>query len=216
MYTSDMKPIKIRQYLLLICLACMMQGGFAQTASFYDSEFLQLRQTMPIKLPQYRVRFQKYGPYLGVQRGAYTIAELGVEKQFKRVKLVRPVTHAFHTGFNYNFKYNVLGYDFGYWFQVGRLDLTYGANAYMRTDFNETRFGLGPVVGFKLFQFHLQTGYHFLTPATHFEETNAFFISLRLVLVNNRKLDIERVDKKKKDKSKSKDKDKKGGFFSRD
>ena len=207
MFTSNMKPIKNRLCLLILILSCTLSGVSAQITSFSGNS---LDNALAAKFPRYNIKFRKYGPYIGVQRGAYTIGECGVEKQFKRVKLVHPVTHAFHTGFNYNFKYNVLGYDFGYWFQVGRLDLTYGANAYMRTDFNETRIGLGPVVGFKLFQFHLQTGYHFLTPATHFEETNTFFITLRLVLINSRKIDIERIDKPKKDKEK--DKEKKGLF----
>ncbi len=171
----------------------------AQTAGFLSNEKLPLKGL--------DISLKKSGPYFGLQRGKYLIAEFGGEVQFKKVKLVRPVTHAFHTGFNYNFKYNVLGYDLGYWFKVGRLDLTYGANLVMRTDFNETRLGIAPVVGFKLFQFHLQTGYHFLTPARTFTETNTFFVSLRFVLMSKRDIDIDR-DKKKKDKDKDK-----GGLF---
>jgi hypothetical protein len=147
--------------------------------------------------PAPKIHFNRFGPYVGLQRGRYTVLELGAEKQFNRVKLIKPHTHAFHMGFNYNFKYNVLGYDLGYWYQRGRLNLTYGANLIMRTDFEETAIGVAPVIGFKLWQFHLQTGYHFLT-SHHFEETNTFFVSLRFVLVNDRDIKIDRKKKKKK------------------
>lgn len=207
MFIRNMKRIKIKLtftllFLLLVLVAQAQTAGYLSNANF------------PLKKDWLDVHVRKSGPYLGAQRGKYLIAEIGGEVQFKKVKLIRPVTHAFHTGFNYNFKYNVLGYDLGYWFKVGRLDLTYGANLVMRTDFNETRLGVAPVVGFKLFQFHLQTGYHFLTPARTFTETNKFFVSLRFVMISKRDIDIDRNSKKKKDKEKGKDKDK-GGLFKR-
>ena len=138
------------------------------------------------------ITIRKSGPYLGIQRGKYTILELGGEMQWKQVKLKSPLTHAVHTGFNYNFKYNVLGYDLGYWVKPSRLGLTYGGNLVLRTDFNENRVGLAPVLGYKLFGFHLQTGYHFLSRAASFTETNGFFVSLRFVLINNRDVDVDR------------------------
>lgn len=190
--------------LVTILLFMVSASAISQELSFYNNTNFPLKKDSWID-----VRFKKSGPYIGVQRGEFTVIEIGGEKQWKKVKLIRPVTHALHTGFNYNFKYNVLGYDFGYWFQVGRLDLTYGANLIMRTDFNETRLGAAPVVGFKLFQFHLQTGYNFMTPTTASEamKTNSFFISLRWVLISKRDLTIERKGKK--------DKEKKGGLFKR-
>ncbi len=138
------------------------------------------------------VRIAKYGPYIGLQRGAYTVLELGAEYQWKRLKLIKPVTNAVHMGFNYNFRYNVLGYDVGYWFKRGRLNLTYGINLNYRTDFTYDRFGFSPVLGYKLFQFHLQTGYHFLTRSGDFTQTNSFFISLHWVLIQDRDLNIRR------------------------
>ena len=141
------------------------------------------------------VRVSKYGPYIGLQRGKYTILELGGEYQWKKLKLVKPHTNAIHLGFNYNFKYNVLGYDLGYWFKKGRLDLTYGVNLNYRTDFTHNRVGLSPVIGYKILQFHLQTGYHFLTPSPNFTETNTFFISLHWVLIKNRDVKVKRKDR---------------------
>lgn len=143
---------------------------------------------------------RKSGPYLGIQRGKYTIMELGAEMQWKKVRLKTAQTHAVHMGFNYNFKYNVLGYDLGYWVKPSRLGLTYGGNLVLRTDFNETRVGFAPVVGYKLFGFHLQTGYHFLTRSSTFTTTNGFFVRLRFVLINDRDVDIDRKKLFKKSK----------------
>lgn len=145
-----------------------------------------------LSVPLMDIKVRKSGPYVGIQRGKYTILELGAEMQWKQVKLKQAVTQALHTGFNYNFKYNVLGYDLGYWIKPSRLGLTYGGNLVMRTDFNENRVGFAPVFGYKLVGFHLQTGYHFLSRSAYFTETNGFFISLRFVLINNRDIDVDR------------------------
>lgn len=160
--------------------------------------------TNPFKKKGLDVTVIKTGPYFGLQRGKYTILELGVERQWKNIKLKTAKTQALHMGFNYNFKYNVLGYDIGYWNKPSRIGLTYGGNLVMRTDFDETRIGIAPVLGYKLYGFHLQTGYHFLTPATDFIETNRFFVSLRFVWINDREVDF---DRNKKNKKKKDDKD---------
>ena len=139
-----------------------------------------------------KISFKKSGPYMGVQRGLYTILEMGGEYQWKRVKWIKPITHAAHFGVNYNFKYNVIGLDAGYWFKLGRLDFTYGANLVYRSDFEAKSTGISPVIGYKVLQFHLQAGYHILTKPRHEFETNTLFISLRFVLVNNRDIEVKR------------------------
>jgi len=140
------------------------------------------------------VSIKKTGPYVGLQRGKYTVLELGAERQYKQIKLKTARTHAFHMGFSYNFKYNVLGYEAGYWIKPSRIGLTFGANLVFRTDFDRSRIGIAPVVGYKLFGFHLQTGYHFLTGSNSFE-TNTFFVSLRFVLIRDRDVDMKRKKK---------------------
>ena len=116
----------------------------------------------------------------------------------EKSKIIIILNQALHMGINYNFKYNVLGYDLGYWIKPNRIGLTYGANLVLRTDFNKTRIGFTPVIGFKLVGFHIQTGYHFLSRSLNFTETNTFFISLRYVLINDR--DVQ-VNKRKKSNS---------------
>ena len=151
-------------------------------------------EVFPRRIP--KINMTKSGPYLGIQQGKQMILELGGERQWKQVKLVKPNTQAASIGGNYNFRYNVIGFDLGYWFKRGRLDFTYGARVVYRSDFESNSFGIAPVVGYKILQFHLQAGYHFLTKPKYQFETNTLFVSLRFVLINNRDLDIKREKKK--------------------
>lgn len=137
------------------------------------------------------IDLKKFGPYLGLQRGKYSSLEFGVEYQLKELALFLPETHALHGGFNYDLSNNVLGYEAGYWFKKGRLNLSYGANLIFRTDYSNNAFGLSPLIGFKLAQFHLQTGYNFLPSAPDNMMVNRFFISLRFVIVQKWKLSLD-------------------------
>ena len=146
------------------------------------------------------LELKQTGPYFGLQKGKYLIAEFGVERQWSQIRLMSKKTHALHGGFNYNFKYNVLGYDIAYWYRGSRVGLTWGGNVCVRTDFSNTRVGIVPTVGYKVWQFHLQTGYHFLTPITDANEfeTNGLFVSLRFVLINDREFEWKRKEKDNK------------------
>ncbi len=138
------------------------------------------------------INVRKSGPYVGLQKGLYTVVELGGEYQWKKLKWIKPFTNALHVGMNYNFINNVIGYDFGYWCKAGRLDLTYGANVCYRSDFTHSQIGFTPVIGFKFTQLHLLTGYHFLTVSKTPIMTNTLFISLRFVMINKRKVDFDK------------------------
>jgi hypothetical protein len=142
-----------------------------------------------IDMPNVKVR--KSGPYVGAQRGKYWMGELGAEFQWKQVKLVTAVTQSVRTGFNYDFNQNILGYDLGYWIKPSRLGLTYGGNLIFRSNFNQNRVGFAPVIGYKLFGFHLQTSFNFLSAAASFKNTNTFFVSLRFVMINQRDIKID-------------------------
>ena len=154
------------------------------------------------KDPLVKVSVRKSGPYFGIQQGAYTFGELGGEMQFKRIKLKNPTTHAINAGALYNISNNVLGFNTGAWRKPGRFDFTYGINLAYRTDFDQHRFGGGPVVGYKVFGFHVLAGYDFLSNGATFTETNNLYLSARFLLVNERKTTWEW--RKKEDKKKSK------------
>ena len=166
---------------------------------FASASFAQLAPQQYFKRDKghkIKINVKKFGPYFGLQRGKFTIAEVGVEYIWKKIQLSTAKTNGINAGFNYNFLHNVLGYDVGYFIKPTRVGLTYGASAVMRTDFDETRVGIAPVIGYQFSLFHLQTGYHFLTKASHDIQTNSFFVSLRLVLINNRNIEVKKGNKK--------------------
>ena len=132
---------------------------------------------------------KKLGPYFGIQQGRYTVGEIGMEFQHKDIRLKKPKTNAFHLGLGYNIPNNSLQINGGYWHKPSRFDLTYGVDICMRSDFDTERFGISPVVGYKVLGFHIRAGYMFLTSSETFTETNQLFVNLRFTLVNNRDFD---------------------------
>jgi hypothetical protein len=165
---------------LTILFLLLLASSFAQNLS------------AGFKFPSYDIDIHKFGPYIGIQRGKFSSIEFGAEYQFKEVKLIRPITQAAHFGFNYNLYKNVLGYDLGYWIKQGRLNLSYGANIIYRTDYNKGYIGIAPVLGYKLAQFHLQTGINLLPVSAYNLAINKFFMSLRFVLIQHRNMTIEK------------------------
>ncbi|MFN5416531.1 MAG: hypothetical protein ACK5B9_05700 [Flavobacteriia bacterium] len=139
-----------------------------------------------------KVKSQKSGPYIGYQRGKYDLIEFGAEMQFKKIKLKNPIVNGYRFGTNYAIKENVLGFDLCYWRQEARLGLTYGAILSHRTNFEVSRIGIAPVIGFRFLQFHLQTGYTFYSSAHNFDNINRYFIALKFTIINNRDIDIKK------------------------
>ncbi len=140
----------------------------------------------------FNINLHKFGPYIGLQRGAFTSIEFGAEYQLKTLAWIKPTTQSVHFGFNYNLFHNVLGYDVGYWMKRGRFNLSYGANLIYRTDYSRSSIGFTPLIGFKFSQLHLQTGYNFLMTTLPPKAVNGFFISLRFVFIQNTKIDINK------------------------
>ena len=138
----------------------------------------------------------KTGPYVGVQSGRYYAGEVGMERQWKEGKLIGPNTHALHFGVNYTYDFTrfnpILGYDLGYWFRDNNIGMTFGGTICMRSNFQDYRFGITPTLGYKIWQLHIQTGYHFLYPFYAFDnstfDSNTLFLSVRFVLVNDREV----------------------------
>lgn len=147
----------------------------------------------------FEISVRKSGPFLGVQRGKYTVMELGGETVWKQIRLKKPLTQAIHANFNYNFKHNVMGFDAGYWVRPHRFGLTYGGSLVHRTDFTHHKFGFAPAIGYKILMLHLRVGYVFIPRPLDFE-TNTLFISLRLGIINDRDVDFvwNGFNKKKK------------------
>ncbi|PKR81978.1 hypothetical protein CW751_01170 [Brumimicrobium salinarum] len=147
------------------------------------------------KKPLIQPSVRKLGPYFGIQQGRFTVGEIGMEAQFKNIRFKKPKTHGVHGGLEYNIPNNALGFNLGYWHKPSRVDLTYGVDLAVRSNFETERFGFSPVIGYKLFGFHLRAGYMFLTPSETFTKTNSLFINLRFILVNNRKFRLNKRNK---------------------
>lgn len=142
------------------------------------------------------VKITKSGPYIGLQYGKYKNLELGYELQRKAVKLVKPTTHALNIGADFNLNQGILGFNLGYYQKEGRIDFTYGASLLYRTDFEHTRFGVSPFIGYKLYGFHLQAGVNLLTPNENFTNNNIIYASMRFVVIKNRSYDWRKREKK--------------------
>lgn len=166
---------------VLIFVSCFLISGFGQESIFNRKK----------KDPLVKMDVKKNGVYVGLQQGIYTFAELGGEFQYKRIKLKDPFTLAASFGAEYNYTHNTLGFNAGAWKKPGRFDFTYGLNLVYRSNFEQNKLGVGPVLGYKIFGLHLQTGYIFHTPASDFITHNDLFITARFLFVKNSDRNIQ-------------------------
>ena len=140
-----MKKIKAVSFILLLVVTA---------TTMYSQSILSAQNS---NFSSLGIDLEKFGPYLGLQRGKFSSLEFGVEYQLKELALFKPETQAVHAGVNYDLSNNVLGYEAGYWFKKGRMNLSYGANLIFRTDYSTNALGISPVVGFKLAQLSSST-----------------------------------------------------------
>lgn len=196
-----MNPSKSKRlFIMLISGLCFFslpcEMAFAQDKPWYSLKKDDKKE------PLLKISVRKRGPYFGLQQGAFTFAELGGEMQWKQVKWKKPTTYALNAGALYKLTNNVFGFNAGAWRKHGRFDFTYGVNLAYRTDFQYNSFGLGPVVGYKVWGFHFLAGYDFLSQRKYFREANTLYVAARFLLVSERKSTWEwrkRENKKKKD-----------------
>ncbi len=158
----------------------------------YAPKTFEVLEPMSTNESMFKIETRKFGALLGIQRGKFTMFELGVEKQWKTVKLAHPPTIALNGLMHYNFKENVLGYKVALWSKQGRIALSYGVELAYVTDFDQGRFGGGPQIGLKLLGFHLVNGYNFMTKADGFDTYNPIYVSLRYFFINKRKVSVEK------------------------
>lgn len=133
---------------------------------------------------------KKKGIYIGYERGLYDVVGFGGELQRKKMAIKGAKIDAFSLGFNYNFKNNILGYDFSYWHKDGIIGLTYGADVVAISDFKAFNFGVSPTIGFRFSGFHLQTGYKFMAKKSGLNSNN-LFIRLRFTIHKSTERDLK-------------------------
>lgn len=149
--------------------------------------------------PKLDITTTKTGLIIGYQQGQFSGVELGMERQWKQLKLKKPRTLAVTANAEYLFQTNNLAFRAGPWVKFGRMDFTYGADLLVASDFENTRIGASPNIGFKLIGFHVLAGYNFISQRDSFNH-NSLHLSIRYFLSKSRSFDIERSNKKKKKK----------------
>lgn len=122
------------------------------------------------------------GPYFGLQQGKNWVVELGYERRMKEIKFKNPTSNAFFLGANYDINTLVLGSDLGFWFRPSRIGFTWGGQLAFRTDFEDSKIGFSPTIGYKIWFLHANVGYYFYTSPKTTIPTNQLFLNLRLVL----------------------------------
>ena len=150
---------------------------------------------LSIGRPNFKVYTRSYGSILGFQRGKFTYFELGAEKHWTKVKLIKQKTYSLGANLEYNFKYNTIGYKVSGWMKVGRINLTYGVNLCYFTNFNESRFGGGPAVGFRLLGFHFINGYNFTTGSEELNTFNKLYVTIRYFFPLEKKIKFRKKNK---------------------
>ena len=139
----------------------------------------------------------KFGPYLELEKGRYTLIELGLECQWKKLQLTNSKTHGINFGLNYSLLSGNFGYDLAYWMKPKPLGFTFGGTFSFRSDLNAlSSFGFAPNIGFKFWWLHLQTGYYLWSVAPSKMDTNTFFIGLRFTPITKSKKTLKRGNKK--------------------
>ncbi|MCP4521768.1 MAG: hypothetical protein GY827_08790 [Cytophagales bacterium] len=147
---------------------------------------------MDMRLQKLRIYTQKTGMLLGLQQGKYNFLELGLEHQWKKIKIKKTFTYAVKGNLEYNPFQNVLGYKLGGWTRQGRIALTYGTNFCYFTDFDNEDTGITPAIGLKFLGFHFENGYNIIFGKKTVEDSNSIYISLRYFFTNRRKVKVRK------------------------
>ncbi|WMJ74240.1 hypothetical protein RCC89_13840 [Cytophagaceae bacterium ABcell3] len=206
--------MKVKLYLLSFLLLTGIGATQAQPLAGRESMLLpysinDTHSPLLADAANLKVNSSRYGFLLGMHQGRTTFFEFGVQKHWKKVSLKNPRMYAVYGTAAYSFQDRVLGYQAGVWTKKG-VDLTYGLNTCYYTDFTGSRFGGGPVVGFRLLGFHLMTGYNFLLGSKEMEEANNLHVTIRYFIPTDIKYKTDQSkERKQKRKEKAKEKERK-------
>lgn len=142
------------------------------------------------------IKSVKNGILFGLQMGKYTAFELGGEKQWKKIKLKEAETKALNAVFEYQFKSNTIGLKAGGWYKTGRLSFTYGGAVTFLSNFDYTRWGISPQIGYRILNFHGYLSYNITAGPKLYSEFNKLHVAVRFYLNKNREIEVEKKKKK--------------------
>jgi hypothetical protein len=132
----------------------------------------------------------KSGILIGIQKGKFNGLEIGYEKQWKQLKLVKPKTFGISVAGEYLFGGNAFGIKVGPWIKVGRTNFTYGANAIAASKYNKPAMGFSPSIGIKLLGLHGQVAYNLFQNGSEYDYNKLTF-SLRYFISRSRKFKMK-------------------------
>jgi len=150
------------------------QRAFVTPAAYQIPSSVISRNSPPIELYT-----RGFGAVIGVQQGRHTFFELGAEANWRTIRLSHPVTYGVGGNAEFNFGQGVLGWKAFGWMRPGRLNFTYGANLVYYTNFEQSRFGAGPSLGYKLLGFHFIAGANLLAGSREMNQYNPFYFTIR-------------------------------------
>ncbi len=167
----------MRKSLLIVCLSVFLHFPLlAQFAYLPPTRLPALPKPMPS--PQVELYTNGFGAIVGVQQGRYTFIELGGETTWRKVRLSRP--HTYGVGgtaeFNFNGIWGLKAYG---WVKPARFDFTYGSNLVYYTNFEGSRIGISPNLGYKLLGFHFLVGVNLLAGNRDLTQYNTFYFTIR-------------------------------------
>lgn len=178
-----------RSLLLLVFLLLFVQQSQAQ---FFRKDEDEKKSSKP-KIKVYQ---STSGMLVGYQRGKVNFFELGAERNWRRIRLVKPRVFAISGTAEYNLWHNTMAIRVGAWRKVGRLRFTYGLHGGYFTDFDGGNAGFGPAIGFKLLGFHGQLGYNYLIGQPRVEQVNSLYMNLRYFIPLHSQMDVEKNGKR--------------------
>ena len=153
---------------------------------------------------------KNHGAIVGLQRGAGTAFELGYEAHWRKMSLMNPRVAGATANLEYDPGHHLMAYKAGMWMKRGRVNLTYGGNLIYVNNFQgQSRYGIGPSVGFRLAGFHFINGINFLAGDKDLK-TNTLYISLRYFFPVENKFTWDRKTlQRKKERKEEKERKKK-------
>ena len=143
------------------------------------------------------IRTVTFAPYLEAEKGKYFILEMGCEAQMKKLSLKSSRAHGMSFGLNYDFKNSNFGYDLGYWYRPNLIGFTFGGNLGFRSDLSSTSsFGIAPIIGYKFWMLHAQTGFYIWTVKPSIMNTNSVFVALKFAPVYAKKRAVKKGNRR--------------------
>lgn len=187
-----MIQLRIFIFILLYFSSFAVNAQDVSNTSFFSRNKEEKDGIFNKPFPKFKVTRNKQGFLIGYQKGKYDAIELGLERQWKQIRLKSPATIAGAVTMEYQFNSNVLGYKIGPWIKFGRMDFTYGTNLFAFSDFEHWRIGISPALGFKLFGFHFISSYNIPFNSNQLIEFNKLHVSIRYFISKKRNLKFKR------------------------